>query len=226
MRECLNCSTRTQSLFCKLGKATLERLSQVKVDQHFTPGQTLFYEGNEPLGLYCMEEGVIKLERVSKTGVVQLLQVFGPGDVIGYRPLFIGGAHEAAAIAVERSKVCFIPKQFFLELVKAEPNLGFELLARISREVRELEDRFQHQVADIASIRIAEAILALVSLHPEHVWTRKDLAAWAGTTPETAMRTLAEFEEKKWIIRQGRRIQVLNRKSLAQYAGEERSLSE
>jgi CRP-like cAMP-binding protein len=62
--------------------------------------------------------------------------------------------------------------------------------------------------------RIAEAVLFLKENFADQSWTRKDIAEWAGTTPETVMRTLADFEEEGLIAQIGRKIEVRNKRAL------------
>jgi CRP-like cAMP-binding protein len=48
----------------------------------------------------------------------------------------------------------------------------------------------------------------------EKNWTRREIGEWAGTTPETVMRTLADFENQGMIQQQGREIHIIDRKRL------------
>jgi CRP-like cAMP-binding protein len=45
-------------------------------------------------------------------------------------------------------------------------------------------------------------------------WTRKEIAEWASTTPETVIRTLSDFEGEGLIEQKGRTIRILNRAKL------------
>ena len=51
--------------------------------------------------------------------------------------------------------------------------------------------------------RVAEALLYFVANIPEHKFTRKEIADWAGTTPESVIRTLGDFEDDNLIAQIG-----------------------
>ena len=62
-----------------------------------------------------------------------------------------------------------------------------------------------------ATERIAEALLFLQDQFATQIWTRKDIAQWAGTTPETVIRSLAQFEKEGFLDQSdGRLIRVIN----------------
>jgi CRP-like cAMP-binding protein len=105
-----------------------------------------------------------------------------------------------------------------MQLVEKYPDIALQFLARISRELRQAEDRFRSSVDKAAPERIAEALLFLKENFADQAWTRKDIAEWAGTTPETVMRTLADFEEESLIAQKGRRIEIKDRKALLERA--------
>jgi CRP-like cAMP-binding protein len=66
-----------------------------------------------------------------------------------------------------------------------------------------------------ASERVAEALLFLQENFANQNWTRREIAQWAGTTPETVIRTLAQFEKENLIHqKEGRHIEIINRDEL------------
>ena len=66
--------------------------------------------------------------------------------------------------------------------------------------------------------RGAEALFFLKEKFGNKKWTRKDIAEWAGTTPETVMRTLSDFQSNKIIEQVGRDIHIRDRRSLLKAA--------
>ncbi|MCK6599626.1 MAG: helix-turn-helix domain-containing protein, partial [Bdellovibrionaceae bacterium] len=63
-----------------------------------------------------------------------------------------------------------------------------------------------------------EAILFLQDHFKDQLWTRKEIAQWAGTTPETVMRTLSQFEKEGLIDQSGRRIIIIKRDKIQEKA--------
>ena len=205
-------------MFCSLSGKALESLNDSKVVSEYKRGQFVFHAGSFSSGLYCIKAGVIKVEAESPSGHGHILEVLQAGDFLGYKSLFADEPYKASAIAHEDSAVCFIPKDSILALVRKYPDVALKLLSNLSKEVRETESRFCNQIDKGASQRVAEAVLFLKEKFVGQKWTRKDIAEWAGTTPETVMRILAEFDENGIIEQVSRRIIILDRKRLLREA--------
>jgi CRP-like cAMP-binding protein len=201
-----------------LPDAALEILDKSKILNTYKRGQSIFYSGNYPAGLYCVNSGVVRLENSSSSGNTHILRVVQAGGILGYRSLFAEESYEASAVVHEDAVVCMIPKNALGELMKAYPEVGLKFLSQISKELRSAESRMCGLTDKNASERIAESLLFLKENFSTQTWTRKEIAEWAGTTPETVMRTLADFEDQKLIELKGRKITVLNKNALVEKA--------
>jgi len=217
-RSCDTCETRSESIFCSLPPDALEIINKSKILNHYRRGQYVFYSGNMPPGLYCVSSGVIKLEVEGPTGNGHILRVVQGGGVLGYRSLFAEESYEASAVVQDDAVICLIPKSAVLELVERHPNVAMKLLSQVSKELRSAEARFCAQTDKNASERIAEALLFLKDKFAEQTWTRKEISEWAGTTPETVMRSLAEFEDEGLIEQKGRKITIVKKSTLMERA--------
>lgn len=71
-----------------------------------------------------------------------------------------------------------------------------------------------NQINKSAPARIAEAILFLDEHFHSVQWTRKEIAEWAGTTPETVIRTLSTLESDGLIQKNVKNFTILNRTAL------------
>jgi CRP-like cAMP-binding protein len=83
-----------------------------------------------------------------------------------------------------------------------------------SQELKQAERRIVSMADKDATERTAEALLFLKENFPDQTWTRKEIAEWAGTTPETVMRVLARFEDDGLIEQKGRLIKLVDRDGL------------
>jgi CRP-like cAMP-binding protein len=91
-----------------------------------------------------------------------------------------------------------------------------KFLELLSEDVKRAENRLCSATDDDSAARVASTILFLDSHYtPDKPWTRKEIADWAGTTPETVMRTLTHFEDQNWIRSEGKRIKITNPQKLA-----------
>lgn len=217
-KNCETCDSRKTNVFCSLPPEGVEILDESKVTNLYKRGQYIFYEGNVPSGLYCVNDGVVKLETSSQGGNNHILRMVHNGGMLGYRSLFAEEPYRASALVHEDATICFIPKASILKLVERYPTVALGFLTRVSRELRQAEDRFCGLTDKNAGERIAESLLFLRDNFPEQTWTRKEISEWAGTTPETVMRTLAEFETKGYIEQAGRKISIKDKGALLKLA--------
>ena len=204
--------------FCVLSKQALQELSDSKRELQFKKGEMIFSEGSVPNGLYCVSKGIVKLETTSARGDGHILRLIKAGDVLGYRSLFANESYSANAIAVEPVEACLIPREKIQDLCQRHPELALQFLKSVSSELRRSEERLVAAIDKDATERVAEAILFLKDNFSSPIWTRREIAEWAGTTPETVMRTLAALEDQGLIEQEGRKIEIVDKQRLLDLA--------
>ncbi|MCK5369775.1 MAG: cyclic nucleotide-binding domain-containing protein, partial [Cyclobacteriaceae bacterium] len=62
---CTLCAGKEHSLFADLPREDLDALSLHKTCIRYKKGQTLFYEGTRPMGLFCINSGKVKVYKIS-----------------------------------------------------------------------------------------------------------------------------------------------------------------
>jgi len=213
-QNCANCGVREDNPICGI-QDTLPLIEKAKTNVRYKAGQVIFYAGNDPIGLFTISSGLVKLEVFSPAGSAHTLRLVGPGGVLGYRSLFAGEPYYASAIAVEDCELCFLPKADLMNVFKNHPETMLRLLEHLSKDLRFAEEKWLGQMDKGAPERIAEALLFLQENFTHQQWTRKEIAQWAGTTPETVIRTLAAFEKEGLIDQKdGRSIRILSKEKL------------
>jgi len=169
--------------------------------------------------------GRIEVRQVSLRGREQVFHTEGPGATLGEGPLFDGGGYIASAVALERSRVLFLPREEVLALCRRRPEVALAILAALARRLR----RFAEMVGDLAFRPVAERLaryLDRAATSPAPVTglvihlelTQAQLAARLGTVRELIARALAHLERAGAIRRQGRRIVIRDRARLRAYA--------
>jgi len=91
--------------------------------------------------LYCVNHGKIKLTTSGLNGKEQILRLVKDGDVVGYRSLLSNDRYNCSAVALEDSSVCFIPKDNFFDLLKANQKVSFEILKLLSNNLKQAEEQ-------------------------------------------------------------------------------------
>lgn len=205
---------KDESLICSHPGA-IDIIDKAKVTARFKAGQTIFYAGNDPIGIFTIQKGLVKLEVTSPSGSAHTLRLMGPGAALGYRSMFANEPYHASAVAVEDCELCFISKADMMNIFSKYPEIALKLLEHISKDLRVAEEKWMGQMDKGAAERIADALLFLQDHFAHQNWTRREIAQWAGTTPETVIRTLSQFE-KEGLVDQtdGRNIRILSKEKL------------
>lgn len=226
--RCSHCSHRGDAVFCALSQEAVGKLSGAQSENLYKKGQTVFYEGNPALGVYCVATGNIKLYKTSAQGRPQILGIVGPGTLLGHRSLLTNRPHSLTAEALEDSRVCFFERSFFLNLIHREAEVANEVLKRLSQELDAAEDRLMDMVEKPVPARLARLLLMLKEVHgrpgPQGIvlqlrLTREEMAEMIGSTQETTIRLLSRFKEKKLLRFDKKTLILTNLDGLIQEAG-------
>ncbi|HSB51516.1 MAG TPA: Crp/Fnr family transcriptional regulator [Dissulfurispiraceae bacterium] len=210
-------------LFSGMPKEHIEELTDIVVDQTFGKGQSIFSEGDEASGFYVVITGRVKVFKLSPEGKEQILHIFGAGEPFGEVPVFGGGRFPANAETIEKSRIFFFSRPAFVDLIRRQPSLALNMLAALSRLLRQLT----HLVENL-SLKEVPGRLAAYLLHLSQIREGSDdleldvakgqLASMLGTIPETLSRILAKMTNQGIIEMQGRRIRLTDRQALEDLA--------
>lgn len=206
-------------LFHGLQSRQLEEITDVMVDQTFGKGQNIFSEGEEATGFYVVTSGKVKIFKLSAEGKEQILHFALPGESFGEVPMFAGGRFPAHAETIEKSRIFFFPRAVFLDLIRSDPSLAMNMLAELSKRLRRLSRLVEELSLKEVPGRLAAYLLYLDDIEDgsgdfELGITKGQLASLLGTIPETISRILGKLSGQGFILVQGRRIRILDRKSL------------
>lgn len=225
---CERCGSREHSLFRFCQAKELSFLDDNKVNNRYKRGQVIFFEGNNPMGLFCISQGTIKVYRTNAEGKEQILRFSGPGDFLGYRALIADEPYSASAETLEEATICYVPKEVFFQTMAAEPELSKQLLKTLCHELGVANERIQHMAQKSVRERLAETLLILqetyqrsrrvvaagtVAEQANNICLqipREDIANLTGSSTETIIRLLTEFKEEGLIALEGKQIRLLN----------------
>lgn len=220
--SCDKCESARDSIFCVLNKEELSELSTVKSYISYKKGQMIFYEGNHPQGLYCIFSGKVRIHKLGHDGKEQILRLAKKGGVIGYRALLSNDTYHASATAIEDSLICFFPKGAYQSHIISNPALSMQIIKLLSSDLKSAEQKAMNMVQKQVRERMAETLLMLRdffgvendNITINTVLTRESIGNIAGTTTETTIRILSEFNKRKLIGFAGKRISILQPKEL------------
>lgn len=221
--DCQTCTSRVLGILCNIEGKALKECNDHKTTNTYRKGQIIFYEGNQPYGLYCIFTGRVKLYKSGVDGKQQIVRIAGPGDLLGYRALFAEETYTATAETIEEATVCCIDKNAFFPMLHKNPDLSLSVIRKLASELRDAENLAtsiaQHSVRE----RMAELLLMLKETYGKQTkkgilidlhLSREEMAEMIGITQETAIRLLSEFKSDGMIDVKDRDITILDPKAL------------
>ncbi len=212
------------ALLHNLSDQSLEQVTSIGTLQSFQAGDLLFSGGDECHGSFIILEGQVKVFKYAETGREQIMGMLGPGEYLAGVPAFDGRRYSANAVALDPLQVLFLPREPFLELIRLDPTLSFNLLTIFSHHLRRFAQLIETVSLKEVSGRIATYLLLLShqSGHSEVVElaiTKAQLAAFIGTVPETLSRVLQKMGRDGLLKLDGNTITILDFHELKALAG-------
>jgi CRP-like cAMP-binding protein len=203
------------SVLTELSDAELEMLRTNMSEQVYSKGEIIFREGASPSGIFYIRKGMAKKYKVDKEGKEQIIYVANTGELIGYHALLAGERYPDSAAALEESRIAFIPKEDFLQVLESSKRLSQWLLKTLSHEF----SVFANSVALFAQKNVRERLAMQLILMREKYkenfspgmaveinLSREDLASLVGTARENIVRMLKDFKQEGILTTKGRKI--------------------
>jgi CRP/FNR family transcriptional regulator len=223
--HCQDCPCKGRATLCSIGPELLQKLDEAKTVQAYPAGTPIFLQGNKPQGLYALISGKVKIHKIGRGGRSQIVRLTGPGELFGYRALLAEQSYCASAEALEDSQVCLVDAGFFRSLLTNSKDLANIFFKKLSLELGKAEDKLLSFAQSTVRQRLAEVLTDLQQRFGaadgtlQIQLTRAEIAELAGTTPESTIRTLAEFQRKGWIKQEQRQaMHILNAAALRKLA--------
>ena len=204
-------------LFYGLNSSELRGLSEIALPRPLEKGETLFFEGDRSEGFFAVASGLVKVYKVAPDGREQVLHLVGPGQTFAEASLFGDELYPASAEAVQASHLWLIPKQPFLRLLRAEPELSLKLLASMATWMKRLSALVETLSLKNVEARLAEYLLARAreegQQNDEGIRLTLDLekrmiAASLGTIGETLSRSLKKLKDRRLIREEGSEVLI------------------
>ncbi|MFW6202621.1 MAG: Crp/Fnr family transcriptional regulator [Gemmatimonadota bacterium] len=212
--------------FAQVERSRIAELAARSICRRIGRGRILFREGGECGGLHVVVTGRIRVYRASRDGRTQVLYTAEAGDVLGEASVFAGGRHPASAMAVEASRVLFVPAADVRRLFDADPVMARAVVADVGRRLGRLADLVDLLVLHEVPERVAAALVEYAEERGamrdggefELPGTQGELAAELGTTRESVARALGMLRERRAIEQRGGRVRVLDIEALRETA--------
>jgi CRP-like cAMP-binding protein len=225
MQHC-GCSTCNNSLCAKkvpifsfLSDDDIKKIVDMTGHNFYKKGELLCSEGEKSDTLFIINEGGVKLSKLTKDGKEQIVHIFTSGDFFGELSLFSNNeTYNFDVYAISDLKVCTLTKQNMDEILMNNPEISLKLLHVITNRLTQTENLAQNLATKDAEIRIAYMLLQFAEkygvetsqgLQVKLPINREEMANYVGVTRETISRKLSIFEELGIISLKGNKLLII-----------------
>jgi CRP-like cAMP-binding protein len=185
---------------------------------HYKKGDVIFTQGQHLTHVLCLRSGLVRLDAVGDNGHEMTFGLIKTGDLLGLGSVLAKKTSTVTATAIEETYACSFTTEYISKMVSETPELAIHYLSIMMNDLRETQQRLLNGVDKDVRARVAESLIYLKANYPDHNFTRKEIAEWAGTTTESVIRTLGHLEEDGIINQSGRKILVTDSSRLNQLA--------
>ncbi len=218
---CSTCMSRKGSLLSGFCNDELGHLDAHRSCNYYKKNQSLFLEGSFPRGVFCINQGKVKVYKRGDEGKEQIIHIAKEGELVGFRAMFSGEPYNVGSETLEESNICFISKDDFLNMMDTNPTLRNGIIRELSKELADRAAFITNMAQKSVRERLAFALLLLMNVYENEPinLSREDMANFVGTATETLIRLLKDFKEEGFIEIHTRKLTVLNPKKLMDIAG-------
>ncbi|MCL2466931.1 MAG: Crp/Fnr family transcriptional regulator [Micrococcales bacterium] len=195
--------------------ALVNQMASVRLER----GEQVFTESEPGDRLYVVREGKVKLVRRSSDGRENLLTVVGPGEMLGELSLFDPGPRTSSAVAITEAVVLELDHDQLTTWLNQHPSVALHLLQALAKRLRRTTEAHADLVFSDVPGRVARALLELSGrfgepmdggVHVPHDLTQVELAQLVGASRETVNKSLGEFAQRGWLVREPRGVLLLD----------------
>lgn len=221
--NCGNCNhtlcAKKVPIFSFLSDEELKKIVDMTGHKSYKKGNLLCSEGEKSDTLFIINEGGVKISKLTKDGKEQIVHIFTSGDFFGELSLFSNDeTYNFDVYAISDLKVCTLTKENMNEILLTNPEISLKLLQVITKRLTQTENLAQNLATNDAEIRIAYMLLEFAEkygiptdqgMQVKLPINREEMANYVGVTRETISRKLSIFEELGIINLIGNKILII-----------------
>jgi CRP-like cAMP-binding protein len=192
----------------------------------FARGQALFVEGDRPERVFLLERGRVLITCSGPGGKEIVLELQGPGDVLGELSVFDGGPRSATAVTLEPVEALVAPASALIRAAR-NADTAHELIRILAARLRE-SDRRRIDFSSLDTLgRVAWRLVELAERFgrqtPEGVAvdlpiSQDQLASWCSASREATVKALAALRNLGAISTGRRHVLVADPEALRRHA--------
>ncbi len=207
-------------------ESTIKELEDVCRWYRYPKGEQIFDRSDTRRHVYFIVEGCVRAVDHAQSGQEVAFVDLKAGEHLGELSALDGEPRSATVYAVEDSLLAEVPDKVFVKYLREHPDIALRMMLAFVRNIRVLNSR----VVGLSSLngvqrvygellQIAEPDPAnprqwVISIMPKH----KEIAVWAGTTPDTVARAVGKLLGAEVVKRRQKSLYILDRSRLQDLA--------
>jgi CRP-like cAMP-binding protein len=216
---------RASSLLSALDEKKLAVLAQVSRLCSVVRGETIWGHGSEVDFFGVIHKGFVQMVRTAPTGVEATIEVIGPTQVFGLLGTLDNEGCPLRAEAMTDVSFLRVPKMHFRVIYESSPRMKEVMMQRTIGRLRSTQNLLALLSGGRVEQRISAILLTLARSYGEETTdgvrlqipiTRQELAQLAGTTIETAIRTMSRWQKEGLVTTRDHHITLHNPEALRQ----------
>ena len=203
-------------LFANLDEKDLSDIAGLLIERKFPRDAVIFEEGTLGDYMYLIQEGQVKVTKMSEDGREKILELFGPGDFFGDMSLI---DREPRSASIKTTKACVLmalSRHDFLGLLRQNPDVSMQVIQELSRRLRDADEQIRALLFERVEGRTRQLLVRMarepVADRPDRLATpaitHQQLADLVGTSRETVTRVIKELKEEGWLEQVGKQYLV------------------
>lgn len=209
--------------FFGLDEHQIAELEAISTSRKYSKGTIIFSEDEEARGFFVVISGRVKVYKLSPEGKEQILHIISPGQTFAEAALFDDSTYPAFAESLAETRVLYFPKESFLNLIRRNPQISLNMIGSLSHWLRKFVNLVEELSLKDVSARLSKYLLDLSAqsgrsskrgIEIKLEINKGQLASQLGTISETLSRALRKLRDKGIIEVEGKRITILQRKTL------------
>lgn len=193
---------RLVPIFNHLEDSQMDMIAESAKTLHLKKGEMLFRAGEEDDTLYIINSGKVSIYRLADSGKEQLVRILNPGDFTGEVAIFQpGSVHENYAEALQNTSICLIKRVDLQKYLLEYPQISLKILSEVTMRLKDSEKQTTQVAIENVESRLISFLAQCVEKESSNSPTimlpmsKKDLASYLGTTPETISRKFTSLEQ-------------------------------
>jgi CRP-like cAMP-binding protein len=214
---------RSSTLLNSVSAEYLDVLAQQSHAAFVERGGIIWLHGADTDFFGIVGTGFVKMVRGNSMGHEITTEIMGPGQVFGLLGTVEGTGCPLSARAVSECWYLKVPKQAFMPVYQNTTPLRDLLVRSTTNRLRHAYEMMARMSSGRVEERIAAILLILAGSYGRKEergtlvdvpLTRQDIAEMAGTTVESAIRTLSRWQKDGLVLTESRRVLISDESKL------------